>query len=58
MRAGRLGSRAVPFILDHDWTIGRLVGERMPARPDAPYGQRIGPNYQAQGRKLSRHLWV
>src|SRR6476619_4655587 len=54
--AGGLGSRAVlevrsrevPFILEHGQIVGRLVYEKMLARPDAMYGQRIGSNYKAQ----------
>ena len=35
-----------------------MVFEKMLARPDAMYGQRIGSNYQAQGLKLSKHFRV
>ena len=51
-------SREVPFILEHDQIVGRLVYEKMIAKPDALYGQRIGSNYQAQGLKLSKHFRV
>ena len=51
-------SREVPFILEHGQMVGRLVYEKMLARPDALYGQRIGSNYQAQGLKLSKHFRV
>jgi dCTP deaminase len=62
--AGGGGSRAVlevrshevPFILEHGQTVGRLVYERMLARPQRLYGQGIGSNYQAQGLKLSKHF--
>src|SRR5260221_1882931 len=62
--AGGHGSRAVlevrsregPFILEHGQIVGRLGYEEILARPDATYGQRIGPNYQAQGVKLSKHF--
>jgi dCTP deaminase len=62
--AGGLGSRAVlevrsrevPFILEHGQTVGRLVYEKMMARPDRLYGSGIGSNYQAQGLKLSKHF--
>ena len=47
-----------PFILEHGQIVGRLVYEKMLARPDALYGQRIGSNYQAQGLKLSKHFRV
>jgi dCTP deaminase len=46
----------VPFILDHGQIVGRLVYEKMLARPGAMYGQRIGSNYQAQALKLSKHF--
>jgi dCTP deaminase len=49
-------SREVPLILEHGQIVGRLVYERMLARPDALYGQGIGSNYQAQGLKLSKHF--
>jgi dCTP deaminase len=49
-------SREVPFILEHGQTVGRLVYERMLARPDRLYGQGIGSNYQAQTLKLSKHF--
>lgn len=62
--AGGSGSRAVlevrshevPFIIDHGQVVGRLVYERMSARPDVLYGQDLGSNYQAQGLKLSKHF--
>jgi dCTP deaminase len=49
-------SHEVPFILEHGQTVGRLVYERMLARPRRLYGQNIGSNYQAQGLKLSKHF--
>jgi dCTP deaminase len=62
--AGGLGARAVlevrsrevPFILEHGQVVGRLVFEKMSARPDQLYGTGIGSNYQAQGLKLSKHF--
>jgi dCTP deaminase len=62
--AGGLGARAVlevrsrevPFILEHGQVVGRLVYEKMLARPDQLYGAGIGSNYQAQGLKLSKHF--
>ncbi len=62
--AGGLGARAVlevrsrevPFILEHAQIVGRLVFEKMLARPDQLYGMGIGSNYQAQGLKLSKHF--
>jgi dCTP deaminase len=49
-------SREVPFILEHGQTVGRLLYEKMLARPDQLYGQGIGSNYQAQSLKLSKHF--
>jgi dCTP deaminase len=49
-------SRDVPFVLEHGQIVGRLVYERMLARPDTLYGQGIGSNYQAQSLKLSKHF--
>jgi dCTP deaminase len=49
-------SREVPFILEHGQIVGRLVYERMLARPSTLYGMGIGSNYQAQGLKLSKHF--
>src|ERR1019366_6028618 len=49
-------SREVPFILEQGQIVGRLVYEKMLARPDAMYGQRIGSNYQGQSLKLSKHF--
>ncbi len=63
-QSGGKGSRAVlevrshevPFILEHGQTVGRLVYEKLSARPDMLYGQDLGSNYQAQGLKLSKHF--
>ena len=62
--AGGRGSRAVlevrshevPFILEDGQVVGRLVYERLTARPDKLYGEDLGSNYQAQGLKLSKHF--
>lgn len=62
--AGGAGSRAVlevrsrdvPFILEDGQIVGRLVYERMAARPAALYGSDLKSNYQAQGLKLSKHF--
>ena len=48
----------MPFILEHGQIVGRLVYEKMLARPDAIYGKGIGSSYQAQGLKLSKHFRV
>ncbi|MCE7028044.1 2'-deoxycytidine 5'-triphosphate deaminase [Jiella sp. CBK1P-4] len=63
-QAGGAGSRAVlevrshdvPFILEDGQIVGRLVYERMAARPDRLYGADLASNYQAQGLKLSKHF--
>ena len=49
-------SREVPFIFEHGQIVGRLVYEKMLAKPDKLYGQGIGSNYQAQSLKLSKHF--
>jgi dCTP deaminase len=49
-------SREVPFILEHGQIVGRLVYEKMMAKPDKLYGSGIGSNYQAQSLKLSKHF--
>ena len=62
--AGGTGARGVlevrcheaPFALEHGQVVGRLVYERMAARPDALYGAGLGSNYQGQGLKLSKHF--
>jgi dCTP deaminase len=51
-------SREVPFILEHGQIVGRLVYEKMMARPAKLYGEGIGSNYQAQSLKLSKHFKV
>ena len=51
-------SREVPFILEHGQIVGRLVYEKMLAKPDSLYGTRIASNYQGQGLKLSKHFKV
>ncbi|QOG08126.1 2'-deoxycytidine 5'-triphosphate deaminase [Aureimonas sp. OT7] len=62
--AGGTGSRAVlevrshevPFILEHGQIVGRLIFERMAARPGRLYGADLKSNYQAQRLKLSKHF--
>ena len=49
-------SHKVPFVLEDGQIIGRLIYERMAARPDVLYGTDLGSNYQAQGLKLSKHF--
>ena len=63
MRGRRPGSRAVlevrshevPFILDHGQTIGRLVYERMCARPKRSTAAE-SLQLSGQGLKLSKHF--
>ncbi len=62
--ADGLGSRAVlevrahevPFWIEDGQVVGRLVYERLTARPDLLYGQGIGSNYQRQGLKLGKQF--
>lgn len=63
---GGKGSRAVlevrahevPFLIEHGQIVGRLVYERLIARPDKLYGSAIGSSYQSQGLALSKHFKV
>jgi dCTP deaminase len=62
--AGGTGARGVlevrcheaPFVLEHGQIVGRLVYERMSARPERLYGAGIASNYQGQGLKLAKHF--
>ncbi|MTE00055.1 2'-deoxycytidine 5'-triphosphate deaminase [Paracoccus sp. YIM 132242] len=45
-----------PFVLEHGQVVGRLVYERMAARPDQLYGAGIKSNYQGQGLKLAKQF--
>jgi dCTP deaminase len=61
---GGAGSRAVlevrshevPFLIEDGQVLGRLVYERLLARPDKLYGRAIGSSYQSQGLALSKHF--
>ena len=61
---GGKGSRAVlevrahevPFLIEHGQIVGRLVYERLIARPDKLYGRDVGSSYQSQGLALSKHF--
>jgi dCTP deaminase len=61
---GGAGSRAVlevrshevPFLIEDGQIVGRLVYERLIARPDKLYGTPIGSSYQRQGLTLSKHF--
>jgi dCTP deaminase len=58
------GSRAVlevrahevPFLIEDGQIVGRLVYERLIAKPDKLYGAPIGSSYQRQGLALSKHF--
>jgi dCTP deaminase len=62
--SGGAGSRAVlevrshevPFLIEHGQIVGRLIYERLIARPDKLYGAMIGSSYQLQGLALSKHF--
>ena len=49
-------SHEVPFILEDNQIVGRLVYEPLTEQPEQVYGQGIGSNYQKQGLKLSKHF--
>jgi dCTP deaminase len=49
-------SHEVPFLIEDGQILGRLVYERLIARPDKLYGRAIGSSYQSQGLALSRHF--
>src|SRR5260370_13281797 len=49
-------SREVPFILEHRQTVGRLVYEKMLARPGKLYGEGIRSDYQAPGLEPYQHF--
>jgi dCTP deaminase len=49
-------SHEVPFVLEDGQRVGRLIYERLIARPDRLYGEGIGSSYQLQGLALSKHF--
>ena len=49
-------SHEVPFMVEDGQIVGRMVYERLTARPDKLYGSGIGSSYQAQGLRLSKHF--
>ncbi len=49
-------SHEVPFLIEDGQVLGRLVYERLIARPDKLYGRAIGSSYQSQGLALSKHF--
>ena len=50
------GSHDVPFILDDGQVVGRLLYERLTAKPDKLYGRDIGSSYQRQGLALAKQF--
>jgi dCTP deaminase len=51
-------SHDVPFLVEDGQIVGRLVYERLTARPDKLYGTGIGSSYQRQGLALGKHFKV
>jgi dCTP deaminase len=49
-------SHEVPFLVEDGQVVGRLVYERLTAKPDKLYGAPIGSTYQQQGLKLGKHF--
>lgn len=49
-------SHKVPFVIEDGQEVGRLLYERLLARPTKLYGDEAGSSYQAQGLLLSRYF--
>ncbi len=49
-------SHEVPFLLEHEQTVGWLRYERMAAPPDLLYGHDSNSNYQGQSLKLAKQF--
>ncbi len=49
-------SHEVPFMIEAGQAVGRLIYERLTARPEKLYGTGIGSSYQRQGLTLSKHF--
>ena len=49
-------SHEVPFVLENDQPVARLVYEQLLSRPSKVYGVDIGSSYQRQGLTLSKHF--
>jgi dCTP deaminase len=49
-------TRDVPFLLEDGQLVGRLLYERLTARPDKLYGQGIGSSYQRQRLALAKQF--
>ncbi len=46
----------VPFVIEHDQVVGRVVYSRLLEVPDRIYGASIGSSYQRQGLALSKQF--
>jgi dCTP deaminase len=51
-------SHEVPFLIEDGQVVGRLIYERLMARPERLYGRAIGSSYQRQGLALSKHFFL
>lgn len=51
-------SHEVPFLIEDNQIVGRLIYERLLTKPDKIYGLNIGSSYQGQGLTLSKHFKV
>ena len=49
-------SHEVPFLIEDGQIVGRLIYERLLAKPDKIYGVGIGSSYQGQGLALSKQF--
>jgi len=49
-------SHEVPFVLENEQPVARLVYEQLLSRPSKVYGVDIGSSYQGQGLTLSKHF--
>jgi dCTP deaminase len=49
-------SHEVPFLIEDRQVVGRLIYERLLAKPDKIYGVGIGSSYQGQGLALSKQF--
>ncbi|MEM8915702.1 MAG: 2'-deoxycytidine 5'-triphosphate deaminase, partial [Pseudomonadota bacterium] len=49
-------SHEVPFLIDADQIVGRLIYEKLTERPEETYGSKIGSHYQGQGLTLGKHF--
>ena len=43
-------------MVEDDQMVGKLIYERMTEVPDRLYGQDLSSNYQAQGRRHTKHF--